>query len=364
MKIGGFFDAVVPLSFSDVDGGNSDFDGIDPAADGEIHFTPSTIIPDHSIKLGVHIELEGRQSGDQIDESYVFASGSFGEIRIGSHNSVGYRLSVQAPHVPISIDPDAEYATLLTDFIPLDGSTGGVNVGDDYFRGTLGTTLLENARNNDADRISYVRGRKDGLQLGISYARDGLGDFSLVNCDGSSTNSSTCHFIDVAGNYEFSVDGYDLVVSGRYGLALTDSATPGGFDNPNVFGVGANINFDNLVLGGSYARQTRGGDTNGYAIDMGASVVKDRRTYAATLFLGNNVDDENAASNGGNDAKEETTILMLAATEEFQPGLHLTAWGAYATLDEDIGDNGGAGNDVGGFSFGVSLGVDLSSIRL
>ena len=36
---------------------------------------------------------------------------------------------------------------------------GGVSVGDDFFRGTLGTTFLENDLNNDVQRFTYFTPR-------------------------------------------------------------------------------------------------------------------------------------------------------------------------------------------------------------
>ena len=62
---------------------------------------------------------------DQIDESYMFIEGSFGEVLLGSANSTGYKMTVAARDVTfLNVNPGS-----LTMFIPFSGSVGGVSVG-------------------------------------------------------------------------------------------------------------------------------------------------------------------------------------------------------------------------------------------
>src|SRR3546814_15132709 len=62
-----------------------DLDGFNHTSDSEIHFVGSTTL-DNGIEFGVNVQLEANtNSGDQIDESYLYAQGSFRseERRVG-----------------------------------------------------------------------------------------------------------------------------------------------------------------------------------------------------------------------------------------------------------------------------------------
>ncbi len=176
--------------------------------DVEIHFLPSIKL-DNGIKIGANIQLEGSTSGDQIDESFLFIKGDFGEILLGSENSAGYKMHYDAPNVL--------YLNLrdLDEFIPYSGSAG-VSVGDDRVRGTFGQTAIENDRNNDAQRFTYFTPRLEGFQIGVSYARD-AGQDTNAQID---TDTSALHDIfDIGANYVNSFGGFDIAVSGRWGIA-------------------------------------------------------------------------------------------------------------------------------------------------
>ncbi len=58
-------------------------------SDGEIHFKGSTKL-DNGLTVGVQIELEAGESGDQIDEAYTWIRGDFGKVVIGSENLPDY----------------------------------------------------------------------------------------------------------------------------------------------------------------------------------------------------------------------------------------------------------------------------------
>ena len=73
---------------SDIRGVPGDFNGIDSKQDVEIWFLPSITL-DNGIKIGANIQLEGNTGGDQIDESFLFIKGSFGEVLLGPENAAG-----------------------------------------------------------------------------------------------------------------------------------------------------------------------------------------------------------------------------------------------------------------------------------
>src|SRR5512134_2868367 len=85
LSIGGFFKSAYMVVFDDDGegdlGNERNTDGF--FQDAEVHFTGTTVL-DNGLEVGARIELEGENAGDQIDEAWIFFSGGFGEVRIGS----------------------------------------------------------------------------------------------------------------------------------------------------------------------------------------------------------------------------------------------------------------------------------------
>jgi hypothetical protein len=189
MRVGGYMEQYVAYADSDANFAG-DFDGIDSKQDAEIWFLPSITL-DNGIKFGANVQLEALTNSDQIDEAFMFIKGSFGEVLLGSENSAGYKMTYAAPDVTfINVNSGS-----TASFIPWSG--GGA--GSDLFRGTLGSTYLENARNNDAQRFTYFTPRFSGLQVGASYARDGLQDTNAqIDVDAPGTLND---IVDFGANY-------------------------------------------------------------------------------------------------------------------------------------------------------------------
>ncbi len=74
-----------PNNFDQEPGDDNAEDGV--FSDAEIHFVGRTVL-DNGLEVGARVELEGEddsgEDGDQIDEAWIWFSGGFGEIRIGS----------------------------------------------------------------------------------------------------------------------------------------------------------------------------------------------------------------------------------------------------------------------------------------
>lgn len=361
VKIGGYMEQHLAYASVNVDGfTGDDFDGIDVKQDAEIHFKPSITL-DNGIKIGVDIQLEGNTSGDTIDESFLFISGSFGQVLLGNENSAGYKMTYAAPDVSfVNVSSPS-----TTAFVPFSGTVTNdnngdgdttdlgevLNVGDDIFRGTLGTTYLENGRNNDAARITYFTPRFAGFQLGASYARDAFDDSNAQqNLNGNSLNN----IFDIGANYVNSFGGVDLAVSARWGIASDDSI---GGDDPEVWGAGANVGFAGVTVGGSFAEQNGTALQDGTAFDAGISYETGPWGFSFTYFSGENVDNENATALTGNDETQDA--YLLAATYKVAKGVKVQAFGAYIDFEEETGDLGGTGDDVDGFVIGTGIKVNF-----
>jgi len=375
VDVGGFMEAWVGYGSTDVDnpatvGGipiADDRDGVDAKSDGEIIFAPSITL-DNGLKIGANVQLEVRCSsagaggtGDCIDEQYVYVQGSFGEVLIGDENSAGYKMTYAAPDVSF-LGVNSGSTTI---FVAWSGAVQGVAVGADVFRATLGSTFIENERNNDAGRITYFTPRFAGFQLGVSYARDATQN--TLGMIGTSAAAAS-DIVDIGANYVNSFGDFDIAASGRYGFA-TDNRTPVlGTDignDPEIFGFGLNLGYAGFTIGGSWAEQNGSGDEDGNAYDVGVSYRTGPWGFSFTYFHGENVDDELTAGDSGvgiggspiTGIDEEVDQFLLAIDYDLAKGVDLNLLGGYIDFDEETGDGAAAngGNDVEGFFIATGM---------
>lgn len=353
MRVGGYFESYAAYASSDIENaGDVDYDGVDSKQDAEIHFLPSITL-DNGIRFGADIQLEGNTSGDTIDESFIFITGSFGRFEAGNENSAGYKMHYGAPDVTfVNVNSGS-----LTAFIPFSGTAGGLRTGSDVFRGTLGSTYLENGRNNDAARFTYYTPRFAGFQAGVSYARDGSDD---DNSQQDINGRALANITDFGVNYVNKFGDFDIAASARYGVAFGD-----GDSNPSVFGFGLNLGFAGVTVGGSWAEQNNSEGNNGLdrqdgtAWDVGISYETGPWGVSFTYFNGENVNNEAAGRLGANGLAvandEQLQQFLLGATYKLAKGVTLLAFGAYVDFEEETGDALGGGDDVDGFVIGTGI---------
>jgi predicted porin len=331
---------------------SGDYDGIDSKQDTEVTFLPSITL-DNGLRFGANVQLEANTGGDQIDESYMFIKGSFGEVLLGSENSAGYKMSYGAPDVTfVNVSSGS-----MSSFIPFTGA-------DDVFRATLGTTFLENAGNNDAQRFTYFTPRFSGFQLGASYARDANQD------DNTQVDADTeLHDIfDVGANYVNSFGDFDIALSGRYGIASGAS----GDDDPEVWGVGLNLGFAGFTVGGAYAEQDEAGTTDGEAYELGASYTTGPWGFSVTWMHGENVGNGDGTKDHVLDedtgiidpptfvaefGDEELDQYLVGLSYALAKGVKLNAFGAYVDFDDASG--GIEETDFDGFVIGTGIKISF-----
>ncbi|HUF56720.1 MAG TPA: porin [Thermohalobaculum sp.] len=369
VDVGGYMEQFVAYSNVDLkllDDDNG-YNGVDVKSDAEIIFVPSITL-DNGLQFGANVQLEANTSGDQIDESYMFIEGSFGEVNLGSENSAGYKMTYAAPDVTVV----GVNSGSTTAFAPISGTATGVSgsaalTGSDLFRGTLGTTFLENMRNNDAQRITYYTPRFFGFQVGASYARDAQQDSNQqVNVD----VLGTVHDIwDVGANYVNSFGDFNVAVSGRYGLAnlgkghAVDDDDDDDFfdrfdDDPEVWAVGANLGYAGFTVGGSYAEQNDAGFMDGRAWDAGVAYETGPWGVSFTYFDGENVDNDAWPVI---DRDEELQQWIVGLSYTVAQGVKLGAFGGHIDFKEDdVSDEFGpgfSGNEVEAWFIGTSAAI-------
>ena len=129
--------------------------GISQWSDTEIHFK-GKLESDSGLTFSVKVELEGNSSGDQIDESQLTVSGSFGQIVLGSEDHPAALMHYGNQDVGVGYCGDAVWT----------GVTGCSR------NGALGLGTNGWIVGGDEQKIAYYTPRMNGFQLGAAYIPD------------------------------------------------------------------------------------------------------------------------------------------------------------------------------------------------
>ena len=318
IQIGGFYEQWVGFaSFEDATG--EDISDLDVQEDGEIHFKPRITL-DNGLTFGVNVQLEAATSDDQIDQSFMFVRGSFGEILLGAENGAAYAMHYGVASEGVGLDSgDAG------DWI------GGVN-------GALFTTTNHAIRDGESQKIRYITPRFEGFQFGISYAPEGRED-----TDGRVPNELDNHgevpeqIIQAAVNYEGSFD--DVSVAASLGGQIFGDVNGTSDDDAFLVAAGIHIGFSGfkIAVSGSHeenpengvgSRQVVGGSIGYTSGPMGVSL--------AGIY--------GMQDNSGTD--EDQISVELGGHYNLGPGV--TAAGSIYYVNNDNGANDASGFAVVG----------------
>jgi hypothetical protein len=298
---------------------------VDEKHNSEICFVGETTL-DNGITFGVNVQLEANTSGDQIDESYLYAqSDSLGQLLMGDLDNAGYLLHVTAPDGGVSLDSGD---VVNNEFY--------VNPGLTLFDMATGTTFLVYG-DDDSGKVSYISPRFSGVQLGVSFipqfeaGGDNNSSLKLNDGNGNNVNNGWAGGI----NYTEDFNGFGVQLSAGYlfGETGADSVT-GGNDNLNAYDFGAQFSYAGFSFGGAYNRGT-GDAGNNTRFNSRSWIVG--TTYEVGLYtVGVNYmkGEENPTSNSG---KGHLDQAVLSGTYQLGPGIRLV--GGLFWFDGENEDN-------------------------
>ena len=184
-------------------------------SNSEIFFKGETKL-NNGLTFGFRVELEAWSdnastnalSTDQIDETWGYVKGAFGEIRVGEEDDVR-KLKGWSPYVGGLLGTD---------------SPDGV-----YALGT-GTTY-PNVDGNDSQKIIYFSPTFGGFSFGVSYAPDGTkGTRSFAaqgktDCDGSRSRSCNGQAWSIAADYRGKFGDVTVGLDGGYSASTNEIST-------------------------------------------------------------------------------------------------------------------------------------------
>jgi predicted porin len=355
---GGFMNAHV--AFVDVGGlvGASpliDYDGLAQFTTGEIIFHPSVTL-DNGLTFGVNVQFEALNNvggaANNVDEAYVEISGDqLGTILIGAENSAGYKSMVGAPTVTTMWINSAS----ISAFMPI---SFGVPFN---FRQAGISTWTEVGGNNDVNRLTYFSPDFNGLTVGVSYARNnacnaamgfGGGGFGVCNNNAGPGGPTLENIWDIGAYYSGTFGTTNVQLSARYGSG--DGVAVGAPD-ADTWGVGAQVGFGAVSIGGSYTENDNGNGLIGTGFDQsgwsfGATYdAPGPWSFEAVTYQGNydNV--------GGPGIDADYSAYRIGANREIGPGVN---WNLYAVFAEGDFD-GTVGTDVDGTIIGTAVALSF-----
>ncbi|MDP6876336.1 MAG: porin [Alphaproteobacteria bacterium] len=257
LGLGGYWRAVVVAGDTDNDAATAAAGAIDNrehgfAQESEIYFSGKTTL-DNGVKFGVMVQLEGETSGDQIDNTYIWADGSFGRIEFGE--TWGPGLLMNYGGVGEKLDSHGDFASHTH-------ATLHNGLGLNSYSGAAGLI------STPEQKINYFTPRMGGFQLGIGYVPENkTGSASTTNSDASALDTKlqgtvANEMIDVGANYTGKFGGASVQAYGDYTTSETESTAIGvaAGKDADIWGVGMAIGMSGFKVGGKYTKaENQGG---------------------------------------------------------------------------------------------------------
>ena len=323
LKVGGYMEQWVGFTSGD-DGVSQDYSGFSTVSDGEIHFKGKTKL-DNGISIGVNVQLEAQQGGDQIDEQYMTVSGGFGQIIIGDENSAMYKMH----YAPSDYGIGTNSGDVTSWNKPVSDAEGDSIAMGGHYRAPFGATYIEPNAVNDSAKISYFTPRVSGFQLGVSYAPDGSQDNNgLPNRD--AVNSD---YIMVGANFVQKMGGMSVGISGGYGT-VTDAAA-GGVE-PEATSFGIKMGMGGVSAGVAYANYSDHGNADAEGINAGVAYSSGPMGVSVNYYHGEK--DGNNGDAATLDGQAERDVIHLSAKYAMGPGVTLAGTLGHAVYSSDDAD--------------------------
>jgi predicted porin len=256
LGVGGYYENFFSVVEQDFDGpGDNEYNEFNVRHEGEIHFSGETTL-DNGLTVGFQAQLEAITQGDQMDETYLYFTGSWGRLQMGSENSAPYLMQYAAPAAGLGLN--SPNIKPINDFTAAGTST--------YLNQT-----------SDANKITYFTPRFFGFQLGASYTPniDNVsGDRQSAGLNTSEDEDDYNNFIGVGANYVESFGGFDIAVAGgmEYGMEEDDDVPTVDIEDFWAYSGGLNVGFSGFTVGGSVLYSNNGLDDRDTLVwDVGAT---------------------------------------------------------------------------------------------
>jgi predicted porin len=336
LSVGGFFNTAYMAVFDDDSegelGNERNTDGV--FSDAEIHFDGETTL-DNGLSVGARVELEGEDdAGNQIDEAWIFFSGGFGEVRIGSQDDALAGACILPPGGTANFSAfspnqwGANNDAFASGFPALTSNAACVGVDD----------------REDAQKLVYISPSFGGFQLAMSYTPNGgderHGDGVGAHI-GMPTNDDeeSRHNFAAYGSYSYEGNGWGLTAGGGGSFEGHVEQSPGpDRDEQQFYQAALNLNFGQFSVGGVFEYYNNlvafdsGDDTDAWVAGGGVAYTLDAWTFGAQ-YSHQLADTDGSGSDGDQDFSMDRAVLT--ANYALGPGINLDGEVGYTWIDTD-----------------------------
>lgn len=341
LSIGGYYATAYGGNFSESDrsgdgGANNQEHGL--LQDVEVHFKGETTL-DNGLTVGVRIELEGQeQAGDQVDETWAYISGSWGQLRVGDEDNVAANMAVSAPYAGVFSATSPWFS-----FFNAGDQTNNAWASDSNY----------NALNEfgDASKLYYNSPAFNGFSFGISYAPDGSQDTRSPGLNADNTNNGLQDIGSVAVAYSGEIAGISVGASLGYIQSRTETeGVNNSQQDPNAWHTGLSLGYGNWKVGGTYSAHDTDDHTFNFDVwDVGV-------TYGVSAWSVGLGYSEVAVSTAFNVEDDENSVLTLGVGYALGGGVTLGA----ALSNNNFNNNSAGGNGADYNATAAMMGMIIS----
>jgi predicted porin len=338
LTVGGFFRAAYMVVTDDDEEGDLGFDTNTDGLfnDAEVHFTGSTVL-DNGLEVGARIELEGETDDDQIDEAWVWFSGGFGEIRIGSDDEALANACVTPP------GGSANFSA----FSPNQWGANGAGFANDFVGGPASNSVCTGVDgSSDAQKILYITPVFGGFQLTASYTPGGG---SETHDDGAGPHlgmpqrffGQSRNNVSVYGTYQYLGDGWGITAGagGSWEGKVEDRPPPQRIEESEFYQAGINLNLGAFSIGAAgeyyndfFSRPDRQ-DADLWIVGIGGAYEHDAWTFG--LQYSHRQVDKKFFKSDLDDMEFQEDRVVATVNYALGPGINVDAELGYTWMDLD-----------------------------
>jgi len=317
-----------------VGNGSGSANNVDVKGDNEIWFSGSTKL-DNGLEVGIQMELEaggntdsntGSGSSDTIDKSYVYVSGGFGKVIVGTESNGTVLMHTMAPDAAGNTGADG----ILT---------GGLAIARPNAVTSRVTTEIDT--DAESDKITYVAPSFYGFTVGASYVPNATEDNQNVFGNANSSANAAAEIYGVAAMYANTFGGVGVKASA--GWVTYDVS--GGTDRSQEVAVGTQLSYAGFTLGGSYRDISQNGSgltsgvqnnaatgtnsSTGYVWDLG--LMYETGPWAVGVVYFKSV----AAGDMATAGEDTAEIYQISGKYNMGAGVDLLATVGHAEYDDE-----------------------------
>lgn len=266
LTVGGHTKNYMGYLTQDTSAGN-DERNFDMLRESELHVNAEGTA-DNGLTYGFHVEMnvDGGDSANTADESYMYLSSNLGRVNLGSEDGANYLLQVAAPSADSNIDGIRQYiqpvnytaAFSTLTVTGVDADADGIDDGAEALitAASNGFDYANDATNID-EKITYLSPIWNGFQFGASYTPE-VGDTNstsgLTGFNSDDQEDDLGEAYEGAVRYEGNFNNVGFAVGAGYTHveAERDATTAVDSDDVEQWNVGADFDIGAFGIGAIY----------------------------------------------------------------------------------------------------------------